>query len=171
MDVPYKQATDHRILISRDRSAPITVDPCAHLLDAVDAVCLSEKFPRLGDLESRRVAEEPASDHLVMRVVSLEEERLPWRQHAELSTAARLPEVHLSHVGPIRHETKPVAVGNAHVSPHEGYCALVAHTARLAGNTNAYGRHQGILHPVAEEHLNQSRLAGSSCGLAAAGER
>jgi hypothetical protein len=56
--------------------------------------------------------------------MGLEDERLARRQDAELTAAARLPEIHLAHLWPGSQEAIPAVIGHAHIRPHNRYCAL-----------------------------------------------
>jgi SAM-dependent methyltransferase len=64
-----------------------------------------------------------AEEHLVMRVVGLEEEWLARGQDMELMAAAGLPEVDLRHCWAGREEAVPVIVGHAYVCAHDRHCA------------------------------------------------
>ena len=89
-------------------------------------VRLTEELPGLGDPQPRRVAEKATADQPVMRVVSLEEERLARGQDPELAGTAGLPEIDLRHPRPVRQEPVPVVVGHPHIRPHNRYCARPA---------------------------------------------
>jgi hypothetical protein len=121
--VPDEQAADDRVLGATHRSAPVVTDAGPHLLHVASPVGLAEEFPCLGDLQPRRVAEEPPADDLVVRVVGLEEERLTRGQHTELTATAGLPEVHFRQLRLGRQEPIPRGIGNAHIRAHERYCA------------------------------------------------
>ncbi|HZO67775.1 MAG TPA: hypothetical protein VFB74_22485 [Kribbellaceae bacterium] len=116
--VPYEDATDHRVLAGAHRLPPVVTDPCPHLLKAGGAVALAEQLPSLGRPQSRESAVEPAANHPVVRVMSLEEEGLAWREHPELTPAAGPPEVDLIHVRAGGQVPIPVAIGDANIRPH-----------------------------------------------------
>jgi len=122
-DVSHEQTTDDGVLAAADRGAPVPANTGPHLLHAASAVSLAEQLPRLRDPQACRVAEEPPTDHPVVRVVSLEEKRLTESKDAELAAAAGLPEVHLSHLWAGGKKAVPVIVGHAHVCAHDRYCA------------------------------------------------
>ena len=93
-------------------------DTGPHLCHVGDAVGLAEQLPCLRDPQSRRVAEEPSADHPVVRVVSLEKERLTRGQDVELPTATGLPEIYFLHPGAGSKEAVPIVVCHADVSAH-----------------------------------------------------
>jgi hypothetical protein len=107
-------------------------DPMPHLVEILDTVGVSEQIPGLGHLQWCEAAVEPATDDSVVRMVSLEEERLPDSDPMKSAAATGAPEVDLVQICPAREEPIPVPIGNRDVGLHA--CTLPDLCESLVGD-------------------------------------
>src|SRR5439155_20005577 len=112
------QAAHLVILVRRSDTAPVPLDPRAHLRFGRSAILLFERVP--GDRHGKRGRPYigPASDDGVLRVMELEEEGLASLNSAEDAAAGRLPEVDLIELRSPKKEPVPVPVRHPDVRVH-----------------------------------------------------
>jgi hypothetical protein len=76
--VADEQTADDWVVARTDVLSAVVADPSTHLLEVADPVRRAEEVPCLGDPQVSESAVETAAHHAVMRVMSLEEERLSY---------------------------------------------------------------------------------------------
>jgi hypothetical protein len=106
------------VLMAIGGDVPVLRDSPPHLINRSCSILLLKGFPGKAGLEEPCTNEKASPDDEILRVVELEQERLPYLKSLKHSVPARLPEIDLVERRQIPEESKPLVVSDSDISFH-----------------------------------------------------